>query len=383
MTANSAGERSSLKSLENIYKLATVFFEDLSPELLLSFPEAGLDAESFFTMSDPELRAAVSLPKGTDFGLYRRQEAVARAGKELEFIERHGIKTLYLHEPEYPRRLAELPNPPKMLFVLGNPNLDSEHSVSIVGTRRCTQAGMDFTRKFVEELGPLFPDLWVFSGLAYGIDSIAHMASIEEGRSTGAVLAHGLDMIYPAAHRNLAKEIIAKGGALISEYPSSITPYRSRFLERNRIVAGLSDSVIVVESEIRGGAMSTANTAFSYSREVFAVPGRPSDIISSGCNYLIRKNKARILTSASDFIEDMDWRPSVIKLDARQRCLFPELAGDTKIVYDCLRFQREPMTPDAIHQATTLPVAKVMASLGELEFDGIVSRLPGNRYDIS
>lgn len=373
----------SSKSSENIYKIATVFLESLTPEIVLRFPEAGLDAEIFFTLPDAELNSTLGRHKGLNFSEYARQKALERAAKELEFMNRHSIKMLYMHDADYPPRLLEIATPPKVLFCLGDAGFTTEHMVSIVGTRRCTQAGMDFTHSFVNELGPLFPDLWVISGLAYGIDSAAHVASLEAGRPTGAVLAHGLDTIYPAAHRNLAKEILAHGGALISEYPSGVTPYRSRFLERNRIVASLSDATVVVESEIKGGAMSTANTAFSYSREVYAVPGRPNDVKNSGCNYLIRKNKAHILTSASDFIEDMDWRPSGIKMEARQRCLFPELEGDARMVYDAIRFHREPMTPDAIHTATTLGIARVMAALGELEFDGIVSRLVGNRYEIS
>lgn len=373
----------SSKSSESIYKIATVFFDALTPELILRFPELGLDPEAFFTMPDSELKGIIGPCKGVDLGLYSRGEAVARARREWEFIEKHGIKTIFLLDSDYPQRLAEIASPPKMLFVLGSTAFSTPYILSVVGTRRCTRSGMDFCKDFVTELAAMFPDLWVISGLAYGIDSIAHSAAIEAGRPTGAVLAHGLDTIYPAAHRNLAKEIIQKGGALISEYPSGITPYRSRFLERNRIVAALSDATVVVESEIKGGAMSTANTAFSYSREVFAVPGRPADIMSSGCNHLIRKNKAHILTSVSDFIEEMDWRPAGLKIDARQRCLFPELEGDAKTVYDCIRFNREPLTPDGIHAATTLPIAKVMAALGELEFDGIISRLPGNRYEIS
>lgn len=374
---------SSSKFSENIYKLATVFLDGLTPEMVASWPDAGLDAETFFTLPDGELKQFTGNLRNVDFGLYRREEALARARKEMEFMERHGIRMLYLHDEDYPQRLAEIVSAPKVLFVLGNTDLSSSQMVSVVGTRRCSQGGMDFCRSFVGELGALFPDLWVISGLAYGIDSVAHVAAIEAGRHTAAVLAHGLDTIYPAAHRNLAKEILRRGGALISEYPSGVTPYRSRFLERNRIVASLSDATVVVESEIKGGAMSTANTAFSYSREVFAVPGRPSDVMSSGCNHLIRKNKAHILTSVSDFIEDMDWRPAGIKIESKQRCFFPELAGDSRAVYDFIRFQRAPVTPDQIHSATTLPIAKVMAALGELEFDGIVCRLPGNRYEIS
>lgn len=371
------------KSSENIYKLATVFLEGLTPEMVRQFPDQGFSAETFFTLPDSELQARGFNPRGVDFGKYRRDEALARAARELEFVNRHSIHILYMHDEEYPVRLLESALPPKVLFVLGSVDFVTEHIVSVVGTRRCTRGGMDFCQKFVEELSALFPDLWVISGLAYGIDSVAHMASLASGRPTAAVLAHGLDTLYPAAHRNLAKEILAKGGALISEYPSGVTPYRSRFLERNRIVAALADAVVVVESDVKGGAISTANTAFSNNREVFAVPGRPSDNMSSGCNRLIRKNKAHILTSVTDFIEDMDWRPSGIRMESAQRCLFPELEGNLKIVYDCLRFKREPMSPDAIYMATTLPVAKVMAALGELEFEGIVSRLSGNRYELS
>lgn len=376
-------EMKSQRYSANICKLATVFLDGLTPEMVKAFPEVGLEAESFFTLPDNELLPLLGKGKQGDFGSYRREEALARAEAEWQFMQKHNIKMLYVHDEDYPYRLKEITSPPKVLFVLGSTGFNTENIISVVGTRRCTQSGMEFCRKFIEELSPLFPDLWVVSGLAYGIDSVAHSAAISAGRPTGAVLAHGLDTLYPAAHRNLAKEIIARGGALISEYPSGVTPFRSRFLERNRIVASLSDATLVVESEVKGGAMSTANTAFSFNREVFAVPGRPSDAMSSGCNHLIHKNKAHILTNVSDFIEDMDWRPSGIKLEARQRCLFPELEGDARIVYDCLRFQREALSPDAIHQATTLPIAKVMASLGELEFDGIVTRLPGNRYELS
>ena len=373
----------SSKSLENIYKLATVFLEGLTPEMVAAFPERDIDAETFFTLSDSELNALIGKIKGVDFGSYKREEAVSRARKELEFMERHGIGMLYVNDDDYPQQLLETASPPKVLFVLGQANLMVEHMISVVGTRRCTQAGIKFCREFIEELAPMFPDLCITSGLAYGIDSVGHLAAINCGRATVAVLAHGLDMIYPAAHRNLAKDILAHGGALVSEYPAGVTPYRSRFLERNRIVASLSEATVVIESEIKGGAMSTANTAFSYNREVFAVPGRPSDQMSSGCNYLLRKNKAHILTSVSDFMEDMDWRPSGIRIDSRQRCLFPELTGDSKIVYDCLRFQCEPMTPDAIRGATTLPISKIIAALGELELDGIVTRIAGNRYELA
>lgn len=369
--------------MEALYKLATAFLDSLTSQLLLAARERDVSLEMIFTLPDGKLAEAVGLNSIEGLELYRREEAITRARCEDEFIRRHNIRAIHLYDEDFPWRLLETPNPPKILFALGPGNLNSDHNLSVVGTRRCTQGGMGFASSFVADLAPLFPDLCVVSGLAYGIDSVAHAAALDSDRPTLAILAHGLDTIYPAAHRNLARDIIAKGGALVSEYPSGVPPFKSRFLERNRIVAALSDALVVVESEIKGGAMSTANTAFSYSREVFAVPGRPTDTMSSGTNFLIRKNKAHILTSVSDFIEEMDWRPSGIRMDAKERCLFPELEGNARVVYDFLRFKREACSVDVIHSCTTLPVATVMAVLGELEFDGIVVRLPGNRYELS
>lgn len=364
-------------------KIALIFTKGITPELVKIFPEAGIDVEDFFSIPISQLKDALSIRGKWEIDAYQRGEAINLARKELEFIDRHSIRVIYMHDEDYPWRLLELHNPPVVLFCLGDADLNSDHNVSMVGTRRCTQGGMDFCKSFVSELSPLFPDLCIVSGLAYGIDAASHAAAIQNRRPTVAVLAHGLDTIYPAAHRNLARAILAEGGALLSEYPSGTTPFRGNFLERNRIVAGLSDSVIVVESEVKGGAMATANIAFSNNREVFAVPGRPTDTMSSGCNHLIQKSKARLLTGVTEFIQELDWRPAGVKLEPSQRNLFPELEGNAKIIYDYVRFQREPCTIDAIHNATALPVASVMAALGELELDGIVVRLPGNRYEIA
>lgn len=363
-------------------KVALSFVKGLSPEIVKAFPDAGIELQDFFELPVSRLRSALNLSSSINIDAYQRGEAVFEARKELEFIKKHSIKVLYLHDEDYPWRLFELSNPPAVIYCLGNCNLNSDRNVSIVGTRRCTNAGIEFTNGFLDELSPLFPDLCVISGLAYGIDSVSHAAALRNRRPTIGVLAHGLDMIYPNGHRNLAKEIISSGGALISEYPSKTRPYKGRFLERNRIVAGLSDATIVIESEIKGGAMSTANTAFINNREVFAIPGRPSDIMSSGCNHLIRKCKAHLLSSVSDFLEEMNWSPAGLLVDMSARCLFPELNGDFKIVYDFLRFKREPASIDAIHAATALPVSVVLSVLGELEFDGVVTRLPGNRYEV-
>lgn len=372
-----------MKLSENTCKLATVFIGSLTPEILTRCEEAGINLPELFSLSDASLREKLGNASIQGLEYYMREEALNRAREEEEFMERHNIRGLFCLDEDYPSRLMEMTSPPKMLFMLGNCSLESAHNLSVVGTRRCTQGGMDFCRRFIQDLSPLFEDLCVVSGLAYGIDSVAHSAALETGRSTVAVLAHGLDTLYPAAHRNLAREIIARGGALLSEYPSGIKPFRGRFLERNRIVAGLSDAVAIIESEVKGGAMSTANTAFSFNREVFAMPGRPTDQMSAGCNRLIAQQKAHLLTNADDFIEEMGWKPSGLRLTGEMRCLFPELEGDAKRVYDFMRYKREACSPDTIHAAISMPVATVISVLGELEFDGIVVRLPGNKYELT
>lgn len=309
--------------------------------------------------------------------------AIERAKREYEFTSKNKIKVYSLFDDDYPWLLREIPDAPVVLYKLGDMDLNGEHIMALVGTRRCTAYGTGFCRDSVAAIAQYIPDLKVISGLAYGIDSAAHEAALNCNVRTAAVVAHGLDMIYPAANRSLARNIIKSGGAIISEYPSGSTPYAGRFLERNRIVAGLSHITVVVESEIKGGAMSTANLAFNYNRDVVALPGRCSDKASSGCNHLIRKNKANLITSGLDIMELMNWQPDEIKVDYSQRNLFPELEGNNKIIFEFLKRSSEAQTVDAIHIGTGLSVPLLMASLTELEFDGIINRLPGNRFQTS
>lgn len=312
-----------------------------------------------------------------------RQEAFFKACKEMEFILRHKIKVHFVADESYPFMLREIADAPVALFQLGETDLNSSHMISVVGTRRVTPYGSSFCSRFIEETAGYFPDAVVISGLAYGVDCTAHQSAMQSGLITMGVVAHGLDTIYPAPHRDLARRIIKEGGSILSEYPSGTTPFQKRFLERNRIVAGLSELTVVIESPLRGGAMSTANSAFNYSREVMALPGRVGDEMSEGCNHLIRKEKAHLLTSASDVVELMGWKPAGIKVSPRQRRLFPELEGNCAIIYNTLRDQREPLSIDTLHALTRVRVPELMSTLTEMEFDGIIIRHPGNRYSVS
>lgn len=363
---------------EKLRKIALNFLKGMTPELLKTLQESGRDYTGLFLSGGPlqkELFSILKIDKGDV------DNALLRAGEELDFMERHSIQMVFVLDEEYPRTLYEISNPPICLFYLGNPGFGNKYSVSMVGTRKCTQSGLQFCSKFIKEASGMFPDLSIVSGLAFGIDGASHRAALDSGCHTVGVVAHGLDMIYPAQHRNLAKEIIAKGGAIITEYPTGTRPFKGRFLERNRIVACIAGAVIVVESAVRGGAMSTANTAFSYSREVFAVPGRPTDEVSQGCNLLIMKNKARLTAGASDFIKEMGWKPQRADGGVVTQELFPELEGDSRVVYEYLRNQRKACSTDSIRLATSLSISKILSVLGELEFDGIVVRVPGNRYE--
>ncbi len=368
---------------EIVYKIALSMVRHITPEIVKSLPERGLSPEDFFTLDTAPLSTALGLAPGKGFDRMTRDEALFKAREEYGHITKHGLRTLFLLDDDYPVRLFEVPDPPVCLYLLGEADLDTRHIISVVGTRKPTSYGIDFTARLVSDLAVYFPDLTVVSGLAYGIDAAAHKAALDAGRPTVAVVAHGLNMIYPAPHRELARDILRHGGAIVSEYPFGTAPYRQRFLERNRIVAALADVTTVIESDIKGGAMSTANTAFSYSREVMALPGRVTDKLSSGCNHLIRKQKAHILTGAPDVMEQTGWQPFDLPVDTSKRNLFPELEGEPKLVYDTLQFSSDPLVIDRLHMLTMIPVNRLMAVLGEMEFDGIVIRHPGNRYSLA
>lgn len=372
------------------YKIGISLINGISASLVRKLDEEGIGPEEFFTLSLSEISTAIGndyVRDGIRGGLriksINRDEILDRALQEHKFISQHGIRIHYLTDESYPRLLAETEDAPVLLYQLGKTDLNRPHLISIVGTRKPTVNASCFCDKFLEEMGGYVPDLTVISGLAYGVDSMAHTGALSHGLTTIAVMAHGLNIMYPAAHRDLAKRIIESGGSLLSEYPSGTSPYKRRFLERNRIVAGLSEITMVIESPIKGGAMNTANTAFSYSREVVAVPGRVNDEKSAGCNHLIRKEKAHLIERASDVMELMNWLPEGLPHSVRQRNLFPELTGESGTVYSVLKNRTLPSSADDIHQTTGLQIGTVISVLTELEFDGLIVRLPGNRYIIS
>lgn len=365
-----------------ILGMALSFVPGMNATLVRHMEEEGVGAEKFFSLSQQELAARLSMNANSMLDRMVRDEALFKARKEAEFMERHGIVSLSLTDPDYPSRLTDIDRAPLTIYRLGSADLDAERMMSIVGTRHATAYGVRYVTKLVEDLAPYFPGMVIVSGLALGIDSAAHEAALNANLPTVAVVAHGLNTIYPSQNRDLAKRILAAGGAIVSEYPSGVPPYRSRFLERNRIVATMTDAVLVAESADKGGAMSTAAVASSYGRELIALPGRIGDEMSAGCNRLIRSQKALMAGSAADLMSMLGWEPKSVSVTPKQRDLFPELEGQQKLIYDALRFSQEPMAVDAIRERTGLQIHDLMAHLGEMEFDGILERLPGNRFSL-
>ena len=309
-------------------------------------------------------------------------EAWERAKREEEFIEKNNLTCLTISDEAYPSRLRDCEDAPIVLFFKGNTNLNALRIVSMVGTRHATEYGRELCDTFVRDLQSMCPDVLVVSGLAYGIDINAHRAALLHGLPTVGVLAHGLDRIYPAANRNTAVQMLQNGG-LLTEFMSETNPDRHNFVRRNRIVAGMADATIVVESASKGGSLITADIAESYHRDCFAFPGRVGDELSLGCNQLIRDNKASLLLSAEDFVKSMGWDEGAhgVKPKAVQRNLFPDLSEDEQRIVDILQRQGNQQINTLVVEAD-IPIHKMNALLFEMEMKGVVKALAGGIYKL-
>lgn len=300
------------------------------------------------------------------------------AEKEIKFIEKYKIRTLFLTDEDYPKRLLNCYDSPTLLFYKGTTDLNASRIVAIVGTRSNSDYGKAFTEKLVRELAD--QNIVVISGLAYGIDAIAHKASLKHNLPTIGVVGHGLSKIYPAAHAELAKEMITAGGGILTEFFHDVKPDKHNFPLRNRIVAGISDATVIVESTTKGGSMITAKLADAYNRDVFAVPGRTTDKVSAGCNHLIKYNKAVLLTDADELLEVLGWKEKKVKAK-KQRELFIELTPEEQSIINLLQ-EKEAAHIDEINSASGLSSSAVAAAILNLELQGILQSQPGKMYRI-
>jgi DNA processing protein len=301
------------------------------------------------------------------------------AEKEAEYVIKNNIRTFFYLDADYPFRLRQCDDSPVTFYFMGSCDLNASKILSVVGTRNATPRGKELCEKIINGLGGGHPDLIIVSGLAYGIDIASHRAALVNNLQTIGVLAHGFKTTYPSVHRSTAQEIIKKGG-LITDFLSDALPERNNFLKRNRIIAGLSDATLVVESGIKGGALITADIAGSYNRDVFAVPGRPGDQWSAGCNSLIKNNKAALIGNSEDIEYFLNWKSAVTKIPV-QRTLFNELSDSEKLIYEELNRNGE-MNIDLICREVDIPVYKLSALLLQMEFNGLIKCYPGNLYRI-
>src|SRR5690554_3587465 len=312
----------------------------------------------------------------------RSPEVLRNAEKELNFIKKNKIDFHFFTDNTYPYRLSNCIDAPIVLYSKGKVDFNCERVISIVGTRNSTKYGQDFCNEFIKEISIKIPTLQIVSGLAYGVDICAHRAAIKNNMSTVAVLAHGLDRIYPRLHRQTAVEML-ENGALLTEFPSQTNPDKHNFVRRNRIVAGMSDAVVVIESAKKGGSLITADIANSYFREVFALPGRVSDKRSDGCNRLVADNKALLLQSTGQFIAHMGWAEAETKKkeEPRQGELFPGLTEEEQKVMSSLA-RTGAMQVNMLAIELDTPVAELFMILMELEIKQLVHALPGGMYEL-
>lgn len=358
------------------YRLALTFVKHNGPKtgraLLAQYPSA----TAVFNASLKELKQIESMGE-VRARAFKDTAALERADKELEYITANGISLIWLQDDNYPERLKQCVDSPLMLYYKGNANLDAQKIVAIVGTRRCTDYGLKLTQDLVAGLADE-EGMLITSGLADGIDTIAHKEALKNNLPTVGVVGHGHDQMYPAGNRGLAKEMQLHGGVL-TEFPSGTIPMKENFPMRNRIVAGMSDVTIVVESDVKGGALITARVAGSYNREVAAFPGRVSDKRSGGCNELIRTNSAAMITNASDLLELMNWGKA--KKKPVQKQLFINLSAEEQTLMSLLQ-TADTMHADDLYHKSGMTSSQLASTLLLLEMQGLVKTLPGKMYRV-
>lgn len=311
-------------------------------------------------------------------------EPLKRAEVELEFCRNNNIRVLCLGGDNYPKRLEDCADAPLVMYYKGNANLNQSRVINIIGTRHCTTYGADFIRRFIHDLKALCPEVLVVSGLAYGVDINAHQQALAVGYETVGVVAHGLDYLYPAAHKDVAREMVNHGG-LLTEFMTCTNADKGNFVRRNRIVAGMSDACILIESAAHGGGMITAGIAFDYGREVFALPGRVGDHFSEGCNNAIRENKAMLLTSVEDFVKTMGWEDDALRIEAQkkgiERQLFPDLSPEQQRIVDVLTKSND-LQLNQLSVKTGIPIGDITSILFQMEMMGVVKPMAGGNYHL-
>jgi len=359
-----------------VYRIALTLVPNIGPvvaRLLLQH----LSPEEIFTEKQTLLERIEGVGR-LRIGSIRKFKDFARAEAEIAFIEKHRVRPLFLTDPDYPRRLQHCYDAPVLLYYKGNADLNQSKIIAVVGSRSHTEYGRQVCEKLADDLQG--SGVLVISGLAYGIDSLVHKQSLKAALQTVGVLAHGLDKIYPADHFAMAKEMTAQGG-LLTEFVTGTQPDRHHFPSRNRIVAGISDATIVVETEVKGGSMITAELANGYHKDVFAFPGRTLDKKSGGCNHLIKTNRAQLLTDGTQLLETMGWALPKKPVRKQPRQLFIELSAEEQAIVTLLQ-ERQQADIDELHLRSGLSSSRVAVAVLNLEMQQVIQALPGKRYQL-
>lgn len=306
-------------------------------------------------------------------------EYMEKAAEEMTFIEANDIQPIFYASPAYPQRLKVCIDSPALLYYKGTADLNAPHIISIVGTRNATDYGRELCQQLLMSLKKYKP--LIISGLAYGIDYHAHRICVQEGIATVGVLGHGLDRIYPPQHEPLVKKMLPNGG-ILTEFRSDTLPDRSNFPQRNRIIAGLADATVVIETAKKGGSVITAHLASAYNRDVYAFPGRVQNPYSAGCHELIKKNMAALIESGEDIIKNLGWIAAEEQPKAVQKQLFVSLNEVEQRVVDILQNSEAATHLDVIRSKAQLPTSQLAATLLNLELKGVLRTLPGSQYKL-
>lgn len=361
-----------------IYEIALTLVKGIGPVISKQLLESLNDISLLFTEKKQVLQRIPGLSRKV-INEIQNPDILIRAEKELEFIEQTKCRTLFFTSPDYPSRLKDCPDAPVMLYFLGNTDLNAKRIISVVGTRNASAYGREMVGKLLSGVKESFPETLIVSGLAYGIDIAAHKAALKDGLDTVGILAHGIDRIYPCEHRKIAIEML-KAGGLLTEYMSGTNPDRPNFVKRNRIVAGMSDCTIIVESAEKGGAIITGRIASSYHRDLFVFPGKVTDKYSQGCNLLLKNREASLITSAQDLFREMNWENDSGKKAGKaiQQTIFHQLSSEEKTVVDALSAGSLQLNQLSIK--LNVPVSNLSVILFELEMSGVIICKPGGLY---
>jgi len=360
-----------------LYQIALTLVPNIGPVQAKILIDHFGDAESIFKATAKKLNAVENIGEVRAESI-KAFDSFELAEEEINFIEKYKIQPLFITDKNYPQRLLKCFDSPALLYYRGNADLNHSKIISIIGTRNNTDYGKQVTEKLITDFTD--ENVLILSGLAFGIDVIAHKAALQNNLPTVGVLAHGLDTIYPSQHKGLAKEMLQNGG-LLTEFMRQTKPDKHNFPRRNRIVAGMADATIVIETAVKGGSMITAELARNYNRDVFALPGKTTDSKSTGCNYLIKHKHATLLTDAQQLTETLGWQKKKAKQKV-QKELFIELSADERVIADILK-DKDNVHIDELFLKSGLSSSAIAASMLSLELQNVIISLPGKMYRLA